>query len=119
MKKPKRSDDFREYLAGELRDPAFAAVFEEEKEKVDLAIKLLKIRRRAGLSQKELADRIGTSQSVIARMENPEYSGYSIRMLRRIASALGTRLQIEFRPIKLGTPSRSTSQVRRSRVEAS
>ena len=98
--KNKQNDDFGEYLKDQLRDPGFSAVFEEEKEKVDLAIKILNIRRKAGLSQKELAERIGTTQSVIARMENSAYSGYSVRMLRRIAAALGTRLYIDFRPIK-------------------
>jgi len=98
--KNKRNDDFNEYLAEQLKDPEFAAVFDEEKEKIDLAIKILRIRQEAGLSQKELAQRIGTTQSVIARMENPEYSGYSIRMLRRIAAALGSRLFIDFKPIK-------------------
>ena len=98
--KTKRNDDFHEYLNEQLKDPKFAAVFDEEKEKIDLAIKILKFRQGAGLSQKELAARIGTTQSVIARMENPEYSGYSVRMLRRIATALGARLSIDFKPIK-------------------
>lgn len=118
MTRHRRSDDFNEYLADELRNPEFAAVFEEEKEKIDLAVQILKFRQRAGLSQRELARRIGTSQSVIARMESPEYGGYSIRMLRRIAAALGTRLQIEFRPIQSSTPPRAPSTARRSRVEA-
>jgi transcriptional regulator with XRE-family HTH domain len=107
----KRNDDFNAYLHEQLKDPMFAAVYEEEAEKVDLAIKLLKIRQTAGLSQKELAERIGTTQSVIARMENPEYSGYSVRMLRRIAAALGARLTIDFRPLK-----KTASNSRRRRV---
>ncbi len=97
--KTKRNDDFDKYLNEQLKDPEFAAVFDEEKEKIDLAIKILKVRQEAGLSQKDLAERIGTTQSVIARMENPEYTGYSIRMLRRIAAALGARLMIKFEPI--------------------
>ncbi|MCC6158917.1 MAG: XRE family transcriptional regulator [Deltaproteobacteria bacterium] len=117
--KTRPSDEFRDYLTDQLKDPEFAAVFEEEKGKIDLAIKILKVRQAAGLSQKDLAARIGTTQSVIARMENPEYAGYSIRMLRRIAAALGTRLSIDFEPIK--SPSRSSHRGRsnpRGRAQA-
>jgi len=96
----KRIESFDDYVAEQLKDPAFAAVYEEEKEKVDLAIQLLQLRTAAGLSQKQLADRIGTTQSVIARLENRAYKGYSLRMLRRIAHALGHQVQIEFIPTR-------------------
>jgi len=96
----KRTTDFNEYLADQLKDPKFAKVYEEESGKIDLAIELARIRQEAGISQRELAKRVGTRQSVIARMENPEYTGYSVRMLRRIAAALDVSIKIEFEPIK-------------------
>jgi ribosome-binding protein aMBF1 (putative translation factor) len=97
----RKKNEFDEFLCEQLKDPEFAKTFAEEKQKIDLAIKLAEIRHEAGLSQRELAERVGTSQSVIARMENPDYSGYSIRMLRRIATALGARIRIEFEPLNL------------------
>jgi transcriptional regulator with XRE-family HTH domain len=116
--KRRPSDDFNEYLDEQLKDPKFATVFDEEKGKVDLAIKILQIRQAAGLSQSQLARRIGTTQSVIARMENPEYSGYSLRMLRRIALALGARVRIDFEPLKSARPPRRRHRTER-RAKAS
>jgi len=51
-------------------------------------------RMEAGLTQKQLADLIGSDQSAIARLEDADYEGHSIAMLRRIATALGKRLDI-------------------------
>lgn len=53
-------------------------------------------RARAGLTQAQLARLIGTDQSVVSRLEDAEYKGHSLAMLRRIADALGQRLQIQF-----------------------
>jgi len=47
-----------------------------------------------GLSQKQLADRVGTTQSVIARLEDAQYTGQSLRMLERIATACGVNLKL-------------------------
>ena len=49
---------------------------------------------RAGLSQRELAKRAGTTASVICRLEDADYEGHSLAMLRRIAAALDRRLEI-------------------------
>jgi ribosome-binding protein aMBF1 (putative translation factor) len=53
-------------------------------------------RRKAALSQKQLAALVGTTQSVIARLEDADYEGHSLSMLQRIAQALDRRLKIEF-----------------------
>ena len=55
-------------------------------------------RNKAGLSQAELADRIGTKQSVISRLEDADYEGHSLSMLHRIAAALGQCVEIRFLP---------------------
>jgi ribosome-binding protein aMBF1 (putative translation factor) len=55
-------------------------------------------RAEAGLSQAELAERIGTRQSVISRLEDADYEGHSLTMLQRIAAALGQCLEIRFLP---------------------
>lgn len=55
-------------------------------------------RTRAGLSQRQLADMIGSKQPVIARLENADYEGHSLTMLQRIARALEQRLELRFVP---------------------
>jgi ribosome-binding protein aMBF1 (putative translation factor) len=55
-------------------------------------------RNKAGLSQAELAERIGTKQSVISRLEDADYEGHSLGMLHRIAAALGQCVEIRFLP---------------------
>ncbi len=71
---------------------------EREIEKAEVAAKIYEIRTQAGLSQKELAQRVKTSQSVISRLEDADYRGHSLRMLERVAQALDCRLQIGFVP---------------------
>jgi ribosome-binding protein aMBF1 (putative translation factor) len=56
-------------------------------------------RTEAGLSQKELAETIGTTQSVISRLEDADYEGHSLSMLNRIAIALNRLVKIELIPI--------------------
>ena len=55
-------------------------------------------RNKAGLSQAQLAARIGTRQSVISRLEDADYEGHSLSMLHRIAAALGQCVEIRFLP---------------------
>lgn len=56
------------------------------------------IRKQAGLTQSQLAEAIGTTQSVIARLEDADYEGHSLSMLTRIASALNQKLEIKMSP---------------------
>jgi ribosome-binding protein aMBF1 (putative translation factor) len=55
-------------------------------------------RLAAQLTQKQLADAVGTTQSVISQLEDAEYEGHSLSMLRRIAEALQMRVRIELVP---------------------
>ena len=55
-------------------------------------------RTRARLTQRELAKRIGTTQSVISRLEDADYEGHSLSLLNRIAAALGSRIELRFVP---------------------
>jgi transcriptional regulator with XRE-family HTH domain len=62
----------------------------------------LSIRRRAGLSQKDLAKLLKTSQQQISRLESPGYEGHSLSTLRRVADALNARVRIVFEPAQSG-----------------
>ncbi|HVS11177.1 MAG TPA: helix-turn-helix transcriptional regulator, partial [Planctomycetota bacterium] len=61
---------------------------------------LYELRHQAGLTQKELAELVGTTHTVISRLENDDYEGHSLAMLRRIAAAVGKRVEVRFVPIK-------------------
>lgn len=58
------------------------------------------VRTKAGLTQKELADRIGTTQSVISRLEDSDYHGHSLALLGRICRALNMTLVLQMKPNK-------------------
>jgi transcriptional regulator with XRE-family HTH domain len=53
-------------------------------------------RTKAGLTQRQLAHRLGTTQSVISRLESADYEGHSLNMVQRIAEALGQKLEVRF-----------------------
>lgn len=65
---------------------------------LEVAQMIYDARTRAGLSQRQLADLIGTKQPVIARLEDADYEGHSLTMLQRIAEALQQRLEVRFVP---------------------
>ena len=67
------------------QNPKLQAAYNEEKKKYQIACKIRECRKRKRLSQKALATLIGTTQSVISRLENAEYTGHSLSVLRKIA----------------------------------
>ena len=79
-------------------DPAMAARVEEEFVNSELSSLVYSLRNGAGLTQGQLAKKVGTTQSVISRLEDAEYDGHSLAMLRRIAKALGHVVEIRVMP---------------------
>lgn len=61
-----------------------------------VARKIHELRKRAGLTQQQLAKLVGTTTSVISRLEDADYGGHSLAMLRRIAGALNKRVELRF-----------------------
>ncbi len=61
---------------------------------IDLALLVREMREDAELTQTELAKKVGTTQSVIARLEDAEYTGHSLTMLERIAAVCGIALKL-------------------------
>jgi ribosome-binding protein aMBF1 (putative translation factor) len=80
--------------------PDMIAVLEQERLNVRVAMEVYKLRTQAGLTQRELASRVGTTASVICRLENSDYDGHSLKMLQRIAFALGQRVEVRFKPFR-------------------
>ena len=99
----KRRTNFDSYLEEQLKDPDFAARFKKAGEAWDIALQLAALRKQAGLSQKELARRVGTSQQQISRLESPGYEGHSLSMLRRVAHVLEATVQVKIRGGKTAT----------------
>jgi len=75
-------------------DSARQASLEEERIHAKVARQIFDLRTRAGLTQKELAEKVQTTQSVISRLEDADYEGHSLSMLRRIADVLGARIDV-------------------------
>lgn len=80
--------------------PGLEEIVREASLNAAVAQLIYEARTRAGLTQQELADRIGTKQSVIARLEDADYEGHSLSMLQRIARALNQRVEINLFPIE-------------------
>jgi transcriptional regulator with XRE-family HTH domain len=93
-----KKTSFDHYLQDQMRDPVFAERFEKAGEAWDVALQIASLRQRAGLSQKELADRLKTSQQQISRLESPAYEGHSLSMLRRVAGVLSAKVRVILEP---------------------
>ncbi|MBI4536624.1 MAG: helix-turn-helix transcriptional regulator [candidate division NC10 bacterium] len=90
--------NFDRYLSEQLKDPAFVRRFQWAGQAWDVALQIAALRQQAGLSQRELAKRIRTSQQQISRLESPDYEGHSLRMLRRVAQELRARVRVVIEP---------------------
>ncbi len=98
-KKPPRSETLQhlhDRYVGD--DPERIAAYERAVADADVAGQVYHLRTEAGLSQRELAARVGTTASVICRLEDADYDGHSLSMLRRVAAAVGKRVEVRFVP---------------------
>lgn len=87
----------RRYYEGK---PERISALEEARAEDELARKIYRLREQAGLTQKKLAQLVGTTASVISRLEDSEYQGHSLTMLKRVAAAVNKRVEIRFLPKK-------------------
>ena len=102
MKKRKPTTDAvevmdRRYFEGK---PEMLAALEEVTANDEVARKIYSLRTKAGLTQRQLAKLVGTTASVICMLEDADYKGHSLGMLRRIAAALDRRLEIRYVPLR-------------------
>ncbi len=86
---------YADYWAKQMADPEFAAIYEEEAAKKELWLQLVEARQAAGLTQSELAERLGVSQAQVARIEKRGYDAYTLTTLRRYVEALGEGYSLE------------------------
>ena len=79
---------FEELLQKKMKDKDFKKEYDELEEEYTLAKEVIELRTRKNLSQKELAELIGTSQPSIARLESGKYKNVSLSFIRKVAKAL-------------------------------
>lgn len=95
-----KKTNFDLHLEQQLRDPAFAERFKRAGQAWDVALQIAALREKAGLSQKDLARKLRTSQQQISRIESPSYEGHSLSMLRRVARELNASVRVVLEPDK-------------------
>jgi ribosome-binding protein aMBF1 (putative translation factor) len=90
-----KRDRHSEIVEQRIRKSAtYRKTFARTLHQIDLALLVREMREEAGLTQTELAKKAGTTQSVIARLEDAEYTGHSLATLERIALACGVALRL-------------------------
>lgn len=87
---------FQSRLKEDMKAPEFKVYYQEQRQALQLALKIAKLREQKGLSQKDLARLMGTSQQAISRIESGDYEGFTLKTLEKIAEATGTRVMIKF-----------------------
>jgi DNA-binding Xre family transcriptional regulator len=89
---------YEDLLAEELNDPEFKREYDALEDEFTLAREIVALRKDRHLTQKELAEKIGTSQPAIARLESGNYKNISLSFLRRVAKALNAVPEVHLRP---------------------
>ncbi len=117
---PKRKKtEVEEWLDGVLADPVLASAVEERMAEMKIEQELVALREREGLSQRDLAMRLGTTQPYIAKLESGRVRNVGLKTLARYAAATGTTLTVSFAPARQGrkaSGTRSTIQRPRRRT---
>lgn len=94
--------DSKYFLKQRLKNNELKKEFDSLEEEFELAKEIIRLRKDAQLTQKELAKIAGTSQPAIARLESGNYRNVSLKFLRKIGKALNAEPEIHFRKIKTG-----------------
>ena len=79
-------------------DPELQEMVRESSINAQVAQIIYNARKQKGLTQQQLANLVGTTQSVIARLEDADYEGHSLSMFARIAAALNQKVEIKMSP---------------------
>ena len=88
---PTASKVIDDFIGG---DDALREMIRQEVLNAEIGQMIYDARTKAGLTQQQLASRLGTTQSVISRLESANYECHSLRMLQRIAGVLGQKLEL-------------------------
>lgn len=95
----RRKDDLDRLIEKALKiDPSIKEGLEKAEQAWDIAFQIYDLRKKAGLTQTELAKLVGTKQSNIARVESADYTGYTLKTLEKVTKALKAKLEIKIVP---------------------
>lgn len=95
----RKKDDLDKLIEKALKiDPTLKEEMEKYGRAFDIAFQMYDLRKKAGLTQTQLAKLVGTRQSNIARIEDAEYTGYTLKTLEKVAKALQAKLEIKIIP---------------------
>src|SRR2546425_11979087 len=86
---------YQEWRDALLADPETRAIYKEEAAKSELWLQLVEARQAAGLTQAQLAQRLGVSQAQVSRIEKRGYDAYTLTTLRRYVRALGEGFSLQ------------------------
>jgi DNA-binding XRE family transcriptional regulator len=92
--------NYNDMLKEQLKDHEFRKEYNALEEEFDVAKQVIELRIRQKMTQKELAKRVRTSQSCIARLESGSYRNLSLSFLRRVGGALGASPHVKFHKLK-------------------
>jgi len=91
----KKSTNFDLYLQKLLKDPELKKYYDEVGKQLEIAYKILQLRKKQGITQSEFAKKIGTTQSNVARLESGQQN-FTTETLQKIAKAFRLELRVEF-----------------------
>jgi transcriptional regulator with XRE-family HTH domain len=90
--------DIENSLRSDLRDREYSESYAESFLNAFIATQIKVIREQRAMTQADLGEKIGTTQAGISRLENVDYSSWSVRTLTKIARAFSVRLKVSFEP---------------------
>src|SRR3989304_7625939 len=96
----KRERTVKQHTREKMKDPDFRMAWKSLDTEFELINSMLKARGKAGLSQKELAERIGTKQPALSRLESGGFEKAHLETLKKIADALDAQLNVKLQPKK-------------------
>lgn len=87
--------NYEKHFQKKMESSAFRKAYEEEDQRLMIAYRIVQLRRKEKMSQVELARKLGTTQSVVARMERGNQN-FTADTLQKIATSFGRHLKVEF-----------------------
>jgi DNA-binding XRE family transcriptional regulator len=88
-----------EWLSQKLKKPGFRKHYRQARLAVEVAHQMVLLREKLGITQAELARRMGTKQQTVSRLESGDYEGFTLKTLLKIAEATKTQVVVKFAPV--------------------
>ena len=89
-----RGRTLKDYIADQMKNPEFKKAWDDLDPEFRVLKAMIKAREKSGISQAELARRLGTKQSVVSRLKHGAFSKASLETIKKVADALDMRLEL-------------------------